>query len=68
MACVRLAFRAYIDYYRRHRKTYPVKAQWESVALKGKPIPHGTSRSPRYTSPSESRPVFRLWTNLWATA
>jgi DNA/RNA-binding domain of Phe-tRNA-synthetase-like protein len=31
--------RAYVDYYRRHGKTYPVKAQWESVALKGKPIP-----------------------------
>src|SRR4029450_12672374 len=31
--------RAYVDYYRRHGKTYHVKAQWESVAVKGKPIP-----------------------------
>jgi DNA/RNA-binding domain of Phe-tRNA-synthetase-like protein len=30
---------AYIDYYRARGKTYHVKAQWESVALKGKPIP-----------------------------
>ena len=30
---------AYIDYYRAHGKTYHVKAQWESVAIKGKPIP-----------------------------
>jgi DNA/RNA-binding domain of Phe-tRNA-synthetase-like protein len=30
---------AYVDYYRRHGKTYHVKAQWESVAAKGKPIP-----------------------------
>ena len=32
-------FRAYLDYYRTHGKTYHVKAQWESVAVKGKPIP-----------------------------
>jgi DNA/RNA-binding domain of Phe-tRNA-synthetase-like protein len=31
--------RAYVDYYRRHGKTYHVKAQRESIALKGKPIP-----------------------------
>jgi DNA/RNA-binding domain of Phe-tRNA-synthetase-like protein len=31
--------RAYADYYRAHGKTYHVKAQWESVAVKGKPIP-----------------------------
>jgi DNA/RNA-binding domain of Phe-tRNA-synthetase-like protein len=31
--------RAYADYYRSHGKTYHVKAQWESVAVKGKPIP-----------------------------
>jgi DNA/RNA-binding domain of Phe-tRNA-synthetase-like protein len=31
--------RAYVDYYRAHGKTYHVKAQWESVAVKGKPIP-----------------------------
>lgn len=31
--------RAYVDYYRAHGKTYHVKAQWESVALAGKPIP-----------------------------
>src|SRR4029453_1100178 len=31
--------RAYVDYYRAHGKTYHVKAQWESVAQKGKPIP-----------------------------
>jgi DNA/RNA-binding domain of Phe-tRNA-synthetase-like protein len=31
--------RAYVDYYRGHGKTYHVKAQWESVATKGKPIP-----------------------------
>jgi DNA/RNA-binding domain of Phe-tRNA-synthetase-like protein len=31
--------RAYDDYYRRHGKTYHVKAQRESVARKGKPIP-----------------------------
>jgi DNA/RNA-binding domain of Phe-tRNA-synthetase-like protein len=31
--------RAYLDYYRAHGKTYHVKAQWESVAVKGKPIP-----------------------------
>jgi hemoglobin len=30
---------AYLDYYRAHGKTYHVKAQWESVARKGKPIP-----------------------------
>jgi DNA/RNA-binding domain of Phe-tRNA-synthetase-like protein len=30
---------AYVDYYRTHGKSYHVKAQWESVALKGKPIP-----------------------------
>jgi DNA/RNA-binding domain of Phe-tRNA-synthetase-like protein len=31
--------RAYVDYYRARGKTYHVKAQRESVALKGKPIP-----------------------------
>jgi DNA/RNA-binding domain of Phe-tRNA-synthetase-like protein len=31
--------RAYVDYYRSHGKTYHVKAQWESVAVKRKPIP-----------------------------
>jgi DNA/RNA-binding domain of Phe-tRNA-synthetase-like protein len=31
--------RAYVDYYRDHGKTYHVKAQRESVARKGKPIP-----------------------------
>jgi DNA/RNA-binding domain of Phe-tRNA-synthetase-like protein len=31
--------RAYVDYYRARGKTYQVKAQWESVALEGKPIP-----------------------------
>lgn len=31
--------RAYADYYRARGKTYHVKAQRESVALKGKPIP-----------------------------
>jgi DNA/RNA-binding domain of Phe-tRNA-synthetase-like protein len=31
--------RAYIDYYRARGKTYQVKAQLESVARKGKPIP-----------------------------
>jgi DNA/RNA-binding domain of Phe-tRNA-synthetase-like protein len=31
--------RAYVDYYRRHGKTYHVKAQWQSVAVKRKPIP-----------------------------
>jgi DNA/RNA-binding domain of Phe-tRNA-synthetase-like protein len=31
--------RAYIDYYRARDKTYHVKAQLESVARKGKPIP-----------------------------
>src|SRR5262245_66561575 len=31
--------RSYADYYRARGKTYQVKAQWESVALKGKPIP-----------------------------
>lgn len=31
--------RAYVDYYRAHRKSYHVKAQRESVARKGKPIP-----------------------------
>jgi DNA/RNA-binding domain of Phe-tRNA-synthetase-like protein len=31
--------RAYVDYYRDRGKTYHVKAQRESVALKGKPIP-----------------------------
>jgi DNA/RNA-binding domain of Phe-tRNA-synthetase-like protein len=30
--------RAYADYYKRHGKTYHVKAQWESVAVKGRPI------------------------------
>jgi DNA/RNA-binding domain of Phe-tRNA-synthetase-like protein len=30
---------AYADYYRAHGKTYHVKAQRESVAVKGKPIP-----------------------------
>jgi DNA/RNA-binding domain of Phe-tRNA-synthetase-like protein len=30
---------AYLNYYRAHGKTYHVKAQWESVARKGKPIP-----------------------------
>jgi DNA/RNA-binding domain of Phe-tRNA-synthetase-like protein len=32
-------FRAYVDYYKNHGKTYHVKAQWESVAVKGKAIP-----------------------------
>ena len=32
-------FRAYADYYKTHGKTYHVKAQWESVAVKGKAIP-----------------------------
>jgi DNA/RNA-binding domain of Phe-tRNA-synthetase-like protein len=31
--------RAYADYYRARGKTYQVKAQWESVALRGKAIP-----------------------------
>jgi DNA/RNA-binding domain of Phe-tRNA-synthetase-like protein len=31
--------RAYADHYRAHGKTYHLKAQWESVARKGKPIP-----------------------------
>jgi len=31
--------RAYVDYYRGFGKTYHVKAQWESVAAKGRPIP-----------------------------
>jgi DNA/RNA-binding domain of Phe-tRNA-synthetase-like protein len=31
--------RAYADYYRSHGNTYHVKAQWESVAVRGKPIP-----------------------------
>jgi DNA/RNA-binding domain of Phe-tRNA-synthetase-like protein len=31
--------RAYLDYYRAHGSTYHVKAQRESVARKGKPIP-----------------------------
>jgi DNA/RNA-binding domain of Phe-tRNA-synthetase-like protein len=31
--------RAYADYYRSHGKTYHLKSQWESVAIKGKPIP-----------------------------
>jgi DNA/RNA-binding domain of Phe-tRNA-synthetase-like protein len=31
--------RAYLDYYKAHGKTYHVKAQWESVAVKGKSIP-----------------------------
>lgn len=31
--------RAYGDYYRSHGKSYHVKAQWESVAVKGRPIP-----------------------------
>src|SRR5262245_48770795 len=31
--------RAYADYYRSFGKTFHVKAQWESVARKGKPIP-----------------------------
>lgn len=30
---------AYTEYYRLRHQTYHVKAQWESVALKGKPIP-----------------------------
>jgi DNA/RNA-binding domain of Phe-tRNA-synthetase-like protein len=30
---------AYVEYYRGHGKTYHVKAQWESVAVKGRPIP-----------------------------
>jgi DNA/RNA-binding domain of Phe-tRNA-synthetase-like protein len=30
---------AYVDYYRARGKSYQVKAQWESVARKGKPIP-----------------------------
>jgi DNA/RNA-binding domain of Phe-tRNA-synthetase-like protein len=30
---------AYADYYRAHGKTYHVRAQWDSVARKGKPIP-----------------------------
>jgi DNA/RNA-binding domain of Phe-tRNA-synthetase-like protein len=34
-----LHVRSYVDYYRARGKTYHVKAQWESVALKGKPIP-----------------------------
>jgi DNA/RNA-binding domain of Phe-tRNA-synthetase-like protein len=33
------AVRAYVDYYRTHGKTYHVKAQWESVAVKGRSIP-----------------------------
>jgi DNA/RNA-binding domain of Phe-tRNA-synthetase-like protein len=32
-------FRAYADYYRAHGKTYHLKGQWESVAVKGKAIP-----------------------------
>jgi DNA/RNA-binding domain of Phe-tRNA-synthetase-like protein len=35
-----LVLRAYVDYYRARGKTYQVKAQRDSVALKGKPIPH----------------------------
>jgi DNA/RNA-binding domain of Phe-tRNA-synthetase-like protein len=35
--------RAYADYYRSHGNTYHVKAQWESVAVKGKPIPGGAA-------------------------
>lgn len=31
--------RAYLDYYRARGSTYHVKAQQESVALKGKPLP-----------------------------
>lgn len=31
--------RPYVDYYRAHGKSYHVRAQWESVAVKGKPIP-----------------------------
>lgn len=31
--------RAYVDYYRAQSKTYHVKAQWESIAVKGRPIP-----------------------------
>jgi DNA/RNA-binding domain of Phe-tRNA-synthetase-like protein len=31
--------RAYADYYRAFGKTFHVKGQWESVAVKGKPIP-----------------------------
>ena len=31
--------RAYVDYYRAFGKSYHVKAQWESVAVKGKPVP-----------------------------
>ena len=30
---------AYADYYRAFGKTFHVKGQWESVAVKGKPIP-----------------------------
>jgi DNA/RNA-binding domain of Phe-tRNA-synthetase-like protein len=35
--------RAYVDYYRSHGKTYHVKAQWESVAVKRKPVPRGAA-------------------------
>jgi DNA/RNA-binding domain of Phe-tRNA-synthetase-like protein len=35
--------RAYVDYYRGHGKTYHVKAQWESVAVKGKQLPRGAA-------------------------
>jgi DNA/RNA-binding domain of Phe-tRNA-synthetase-like protein len=35
--------RAYADYYRSRGNTYHVKAQWESVAVKGKPIPGGAA-------------------------
>jgi DNA/RNA-binding domain of Phe-tRNA-synthetase-like protein len=33
------ALRAYVDYYRAHGKTYHLKAQWESIAVKGRSIP-----------------------------
>ena len=35
--------RAYVDYYRSHGKTYHVKAQWDSVAARGKPIASGAA-------------------------
>lgn len=35
--------RAYVDYYRAHGKTYHVRAQLETVAVKGKPIPSGAA-------------------------
>jgi DNA/RNA-binding domain of Phe-tRNA-synthetase-like protein len=37
------AVRAYVDYYRARGKTYHVKAQWESVAVKGRSIPSGAA-------------------------